>query len=198
MSVITPALILSAGISMLKSKPSKMAMFACVRKINKHVKLKPVICIIVDEYHRRLLNDAEINFDENKYQFYDPELIFSSGLDDGELMKMKRMKVTNTRAWALTMKVPFKEGLNAMRWEYRDEQVILFLSNIELAKKLHINKKNIFVYEADMELFEKNLELQDEVTKSYSKSLRKNNMKHVKHEYGSINQLVRIIEGQLK
>tara|TARA_Y100000310_G_C20670949_1_gene810245 strand:+ start:666 stop:1331 length:666 start_codon:yes stop_codon:yes gene_type:complete len=175
--------------SIASNKATTNSFFRAAHKIYKFLKLKRVNCIIINDHARK---KARFNLGE-KYQVLDLEAVYQSMLPDSEISHYCRLKISNHRVWILSILSAFKTILNAVRWSFPKQRIVLLLSNIELAQKLNIPSKSISFYMSDDLLFN---ELKSKVhgdTADHFCKIRNMHYKFNSSEYSSIEQLQRMI-----
>ena len=183
----------SLALGIMKSKEAKTILGRFFRKVWKMLRLKSVKCIVVNDIHRlKLVFDYPVD----KYQYLDVEKVYLSLLSDGEIARLSELKKVNPRAWIISVREPCKRVLNTVREQWRNERVILCVSNTELAKELHVDNVNVFVQ--DKELHEEMVESVDGVTGEYLSRMLKQNSKGEYTEYKSYDQLIHKLEKLFK
>lgn len=183
----------AAGI--LKSEPAQNMIGRFMRKVWKKIKLKNVMCIIINDVDRQSL---AFDFPDEKYQYLDVEKVYLSLLSDGEISRLRDLKKVSSRSWVMSVKQPCKKILNNVREAWRDEKVILCLSNCELAKELHVPRRNMVVYVQDDEYHQTLLEKVPEDTAPYLGEMRKKNKRVEYCGYKSNKQLVQFLEDKFR
>jgi hypothetical protein len=183
----------AAALGLLKSEAAQNIVMRMFHKLWKKIRLKNVQCIVVNDCDRRKL---KFKYDDAKYQFLDVESVYLSLLSDGEIARLGKLKEMNIRSFIISTRVPCKRLLTNIRTLWKNETVILCVSNVELAKELHIPKKNTFVFCQDKEYHEQLLESLPDESRPYMKELYDRNKRGDYHmeEYKSHQQLVERLE----
>ena len=184
----------TAAMAAMKSPATRSLVRRAMHKLWKWMRLKRLNCVVVNDYHRMMLQQ-QVTLND-KFHILDIEAVYLSMLSDLDVATLRSLKTTNSRSWIISVRNQFKAILNAMRWTYMDKHIIVVLSNRELAKQIHIKASNTFTFEADDELHSDVLEKLDVKLKSYYMHLRQMNKGSITHEYGSVMQLGRIVERQ--
>lgn len=184
----------SAAAAILNNEQTKNFVKKIFRKLYKKIFLKPVTCIVVNDLHRKKLN---FDFDDKKYQLLDLDEIYNTMLSEAESIRLKLLKVNNVRIYTDSVKQHFKKILNTIRESYKNEKIILLLSNMELVYAMHV--KDVTCYIPDDDLQEE-IELSvDEYTRKYIKINHKNLENHKNTVmYKSLEQLNKMLHKRFK
>ena len=173
----------------LKSDAARNILSRFFHRMYKKIMLKSVKCVIINDVDRLKL---KFKYQEEMYQYLDVEAVYLSLLSDGEIARLSELKKLNPRSWILAVKQPCKRILNTVRNQWRKETVILIVSNLELAKELHVSDITIFVQ--DKEFHRVLSESIDETTFVYLDKLKEQHSKYDHVEYKNHEQLVEKME----
>lgn len=173
----------------LKNEKARNILSKFFHKIYKRMMLKPVKCVVINDVDRLNL---KFKYQEEVYQYLDVEAVYLSLLSDSDIAKLSQLKKLNPRSWVLAVKKPCKNALNMVRNQWRKETVILIVSNMELAKELHV--KDITMFVQDKEFHKTMSNSVDETTFEYLDKMKDNYLKYDHIEYKSHEQLVEKLE----
>lgn len=158
--------------------------------------LKDSYCIVVNDLHRKSLN---FEFDDSKFQLLDIEKAYLALLSDGEVARLSKLKLMNTRAWLAALRKPCKMLYNNVRQHWNKERVVVIVSCKELAKELKIADKRIMTFVPDEDLLVEMLEGLDEIQRrNHGMYITEMVRRHAQHEnradYKNVAQLKQRIE----
>ena len=184
----------SAAAAILNNEETKNFIKKIFRKLYKKIFLKPVICVVVNDLHRKKLN---FDFDDKKYQLLDLDEIYNTMLSEAESIRLKLLKVNNVRIYTDSVKQHFKKILNTIRESYKNEQIILLLSNMELVDAMHVKEVTCYIPDDDLQ---EEIELSvDEHTRKYIRLNHKNLDNHKNTVmYKSLEQLNKMLHKRFK
>lgn len=159
-------------------------------------RLKNAYCIVVNDLHRKNLN---FEFDDSKFQLLDVEKAYLALLTDGEVARLSKLKLMNSRAWLAALRKPCKMLYNNVRQHWNKERVVVVVSCKELAKELKIVDKKIMTFVPDEDLLREMLEgLDDQQRRNHGMYITEMIRRHSQHEnrvdYKNVAQLKQRLE----
>lgn len=122
-----------------------------IRSLFDYFTLKKAYCIVVNDLNGK---NSELDLEFDKFFVYDVEKVYLNPtiLTDRELANVKSLKETNPERWLEVVRKPFKMLYDNARRHWRNETMVVKVSNREVAKMLKIPEKRTKSFVADKDM----------------------------------------------
>lgn len=171
------------------------ALMRLFRRMYKRLRLPKLSAIVVENC---VLPDVYL--DDDRFHIVKLESLYKSLLSQEAQEVSDKLKMTNYDLWLSRHVTPMKRVMTKLRWDTMGDgkPFLLILGSRELAKRLHVRKKNTVSFQMCDRMYEEVTRATDVLGLGFMRNLRSTEGELVSDEYENVDHLIKLCHRWLK